>query len=647
MHDIASLYHDLLDDLQINTGLLTSDLDVETARRVWLANSFFKKLKPSDTKLADRACLDKFLFFNDTCRRFVLSPVHPFHDHVIGEVKTSLNDVVWRGPELKLDLASISAGFGLGPGANLDCESYDFYTKLYNSSLSRTDDRLYRYYRCAIVDNPLVLRAELDRKAHRGDAIVAGSRLSFVPKTSEVSRSICTEPTLNMLFQKGIGAYLEGELKRLFHVDLSRQPILNRRLARVGSLDGSFGTIDLSNASDSISIALVKELVPDVLFRWLMLARSPVTVLPDGTTVKLEMISSMGNAFTFPLMTLIFASLVTACYRVLGIKPGLAVGNFGSDKQMVPLNWAVFGDDIIVEKSAYEFVIGCLKLFGFSVNESKSFSAGSFRESCGGDYFKGHDIRGVYLKELKHDTHVYSAFNRLARWSAKSGVLLLKVSRRLYSAVPEHRRWLIPYTDGDAEGFKVPYELFIRLRPKLDDALLRRRDTSAKMRKQLLDERARPHSETLGANTTGYFASVAIPRSFAVPAGDLQSAEYAKAEHGLTGFPSMGVSSDELVPAQSKLPGFRYNGAGLWLALLGGFVRNGRISLRESEDDVNNRTKVHRRYSSSWNWTPVAGCDGRDFVWELMVEEYLCVPCTELTAPAEAHPLPLNKVESV
>jgi len=641
MHDIASLYQNLLDDLKIDTRVLTSDLDVETARRVWLAESFFKKLKPADTKLADRACLDKFLVSNDSCRRFVLSPIHPFHDTVINEVKASFDDVVFRGPEVKLDLRSIAAGFGLGPGANVDCDSYDFYTKLYNSSLTRTNDRLYREYRCAIVDQPLVLQAELQRKAHRGDSIVAGSRLSFVPKTCDVSRSICTEPTLNMLFQKGIGFYLENELKRRFNIDLSIQPRLNRRLARIGSSDGSFGTIDLSSASDSISIELVKSLVPDVLFRWLMLARSPATVLPDGTQVKLEMISSMGNAFTFPLMTLIFASLVTACYRVMGIKPALAQAKTRENKQLVPENWAVFGDDIIVEKSAYDFVISCLKLFGFAVNESKSFSAGSFRESCGGDYFKGHDIRGIYLKELKHDTHVYSAFNRLTRWSAKSGILLSKTCQQLYSAVAKHRRWLIPYTDGDAEGFKVPFEIFQRQTPDSLELLLRRRDTPAEVRKSILKERDRPHSLDLGATTIGYFASVAVPRSFAIPPGDLSECEEFLARQCPMSVPAERLAELE---RRCKLPGFRYNGPGLLHTLLGGFIRNGRIALRDDLEEL--RTKVRRRFTSSWTWTAAADLDGRDIVWELMVDEYLREPSTSESS-AWAHRPPFDNIELV
>jgi hypothetical protein len=409
-----------------------------------------------------------------------------------------------------------------------------------------------------------------------------------------------------MLFQKGIGAYLEKELQRKYHIDLSKQPRLNRKLARIGSADGSFGTIDLSSASDSISIELVKLLVPDVLFRWLMLARSPSTTLPDGRQVKLEMISSMGNAFTFPLMTLIFASLVTSCYRVLGIKP-----EYGT-KQNGPQNFAVFGDDIIVLKETYNFITSCLELFGFTVNESKSFNTGSFRESCGGDYFKGHQIRGIYIKELSHESHVYSAFNRIVRWSSDSGIPLPKTAFSLYSSLSPERRLIVPYSDGDAEGFKMSSSLYDEFYPKLRRALLQRDSIAPKDRKSLLSEGSedssrRAERQRFSNGIRGYFALCAVPKSFRIPDDK---------------------ADGEVVP-HGTLPGFVYNGPGLLITFLGGFIRNGRIALRT---EGASRAKVRRRFSSSWNWASAPGLMGRDLFWELTVEQYLREPCTSFVA---------------
>jgi hypothetical protein len=604
MYAITSLYQNLLSDLGLSGPIpLTSDLDLETARKSSIAGSFTKKFTDDAVcEQADAVCLDKFLSSNDSCRMYCYRPVHIFHDTVINEIKLSFDDIVYRGERLsQINLASISAGFGVGPGASVDCESYDFYTKLFNSPLSRTSEQLYREYRCAIVDTPLVYQAELLRKAHKGDSLVAGSRLSFVPKTRDVSRSICTEPTLNMLFQKGIGAYLEEQLRRKFSIDLSKQPILNRKLAQIGSKDGTFGTIDLSSASDSISIELVRMLVPPELFRWLTLARSPSTTLPDGREVKLDMISSMGNAFTFPLMTLIFASLVVSCYRVMGITPC-----YGS-KRNGPQNFAVFGDDIIVLKETYDFIVSTLEILGFTVNESKSFNSGDFRESCGGDYFKGHQIRGIYLKELSHESHVYSAFNRIVRWSSKTGIMLPRTAAALWNTCHPSKRWLVPPSSGDAEGFKVSADLHAELAPRLRAAILSKGSRSSSKVKAFARRSSNVQRGFRGGNSLGreYYSLVAEAKTYFIPDDKL----------------------DGEVVLKGSLPGFIYNGPGLLVSLLGGFIRNGRVSVRSEQL---NRTSVRRLYNSSWNWTAASDLNGRDLLWELTIEEYLRVPCTDL-----------------
>jgi hypothetical protein len=297
----ARLYHALLADLGIEAEQpITSDCSVSTVRRILMARSFLKKCTDEVLDDADVVAYDKFVACNNLCREFSLDPRNLYGDYVVNEVVSYFDNVGFSGPDLNLDLNLIKEGFGLGPGANLGCESYDFYTKLFDSKLSRTSEQLYRWYRCAINDHPSWIEAEKFRSSHRGDMIVAGSKLSFVPKTFEVSRTICTEPTLNMLFQKGIGAFLESRLLRDFRISLSFQPERNRALAKKGSIDGSFGTIDLSSASDSISIELCRHLLPKYLFRWLMDTRSPVTTFLGGEVIRLEMISSMGNVFTFP-----------------------------------------------------------------------------------------------------------------------------------------------------------------------------------------------------------------------------------------------------------------------------------------------------------------------------------------------------------
>jgi hypothetical protein len=257
-----------------------------------------------------------------------------------------------------------------------------------------------------------------------------------------------------MLFQKGIASVLEDLLVKVCGIDLRKQPDKNRRLAQLGSKEGKFGTIDLSSASDSMSIGLVREFFPKHVFDMLEMTRCPCTVLPDGTNVELHMISSMGNAFTFPLQTIFFTSLVYGAYRALSLhfdRPyGHSLGSF-----------AVFGDDIICRTEAYGLVTRLLSICGFSVNVDKSFNQGLFRESCGHDYFDGRNVRGVYIKTLRTLSDKYSAINRLNRWSAIWGIPLPTVIHSLLRGV----RFLpVPLDEMDDCGIKVPESLIRKRR---------------------------------------------------------------------------------------------------------------------------------------------------------------------------------------
>jgi hypothetical protein len=145
-----------------------------------------------------------------------------------------------------------------------------------------------------------------------------------------------------MLIQKALGAFLESCLAKSFGVSLKTQPDHNRELARIGSVDGSFGTIDLQSASDSISWSLVQRICPSNLLGFFRQARSERTVLPDGSEIDLNMISTMGNGFTFPIQTIIFACAVRFVASLMGLELNFPKTQFG-----------VFCDDIISKKKAY------------------------------------------------------------------------------------------------------------------------------------------------------------------------------------------------------------------------------------------------------------------------------------------------------
>lgn len=463
--------------MHISAGVLAELLEQDLIRNGWdgslelypgiperqvafqkLKLAYVKKYLPGTsggTSLeSDKAALELFLRTNEACR--VWEPDLSLFDSVdeiaLGEAKAFIQDFFFTSDgEFVLSRSNIYSWFGLGNGKNIGSGSTDLYSKLSTSRLSSTSLTLLDYYREGIEHHPTWTGLEACRYSRRGVDLVSSSRLSFVPKTTEISRTICTEPILNMLFQKGIGRSIEARLRQVLGIDLSRQPEKNALLARFGSIDGRFGTIDLSSASDSVSLPLCEYLLPRQVLYWLKLTRCEQTTLPGGKKIDLHMVSSMGNAFTFPLQTLLFSAVVYGVYRSLGIKLrkpfGRHVGNFG-----------VFGDDIIVETRSYDRVIKMLKFLGFTVNVDKSFNTGLFRESCGSDFYSGYNVRGVYLKRLADVSDVYSAINRLVRWCARHSASLTLTIDFLISKLP--RKYCeVPYDESDDAGVKVHSDL--------------------------------------------------------------------------------------------------------------------------------------------------------------------------------------------
>lgn len=260
-------------------------------------------------------------------------------------------------------------------------------------------------------------------------------KLEFVPKNARTYRGIVVEPSLNSVLQLGIGDYIARRLKRI-GVDISDQT-RNGELARRGSIANDLATLDLSSASDTISIELVRLLLPDDWFRLLNAARtSRISIKGESEEVTLEKFSSMGNGFTFPLETLIFWALTVSCC------PIGASGDIG-----------VYGDDIICPSGSVDDVIGILTLCGFSVNTEKSFWDGPFRESCGRDYYLGIACRPYYQKHLVSGRTLFTAHNYFIRNFDDEG------AAAVLDAIPRPLRLYGP--DGYGDGHLVS-ELYPR-----------------------------------------------------------------------------------------------------------------------------------------------------------------------------------------
>jgi hypothetical protein len=483
-HNSSVLFQNLLDDFtdyvdsdtlsRLRAGVVVepwSGISPAEYACITLAKTFYKKFVDDVADDADARALEKFLAVNARCGAWTdLSNVS--HDEILmGELRASLHRFWFKdGEPLVSDENQIWSELRCGPGASLNAVSYDFYSKLFGSPLSVTNDAIYRSYRGYIAQIPTWSAAESFRADHYGCCkVVGGNRLSFVPKQRDISRIICVEPTLNMSGQLGLGEILSRRLREVYGIDLSRQPERNRELARVGSLLEVFSTIDLSSASDSLSLKMLRAVMPPDFLWWLEQFRSPTTTLPDGKLVELEMVSTMGNGYTFPLQTILFSCIVSAAARSRGKRlwwpradSSGAVGVFGDDL-VIPTHFHYFPNGSC-ESYGVELVrdvLRLLELLGFVVNAEKTFLEGPFRESCGGDYFVGHYVRGVYIKTLKTMESRFVAINRLNHWSAMTGIVLNRTVRFLLKST---RFQPVPLWENDDAGVRVPLSYLKRYR---------------------------------------------------------------------------------------------------------------------------------------------------------------------------------------
>jgi hypothetical protein len=203
--------------------------------------------------------------------------------------------------------------------------------------------------------------------------------LTNVPKSFKALRSIMPNTTLGSFYTAGLGDYISDRLKSN-GLNIRTLQERHKVLAKRFSETRSHVTADLSSASDSITFALLNRIIP----------RDWMTALNKGrirhfhhenehglNRLYMHSFMTMGIGFTFPLETLVFYSILESIRR-LTKSPGFV---------------SVYGDDLIYHRKMHPVVLGVFSLLRFQVNEDKTFVESFFRESCGGDYYHGTDVR--------------------------------------------------------------------------------------------------------------------------------------------------------------------------------------------------------------------------------------------------------------
>lgn len=256
-----------------------------------------------------------------------------------------------------------------------------------------------------------------------------------VPKSLTSNRTISAEPTTLQYLQqdvlRALDEYFVDNLSSRINLhDQTR----SRLLAQVGSSDGSYSTIDLSSASDSVTLDLIEALFDGMPILYPLLATRSTSnrvKSKDGRidcVIQTRKFAPMGSSTCFPVECIVFAVMAEVAIRETRGRAS-RVGDY-----------VVYGDDIVIRDEYAAALVETLTFFGFDVNVSKSFygdrtcvlngrevEPAHFREACGIECLNGEDITPLRLSR-----RLVSATDNRSTKLAGQGVGLIDLVNRAY-----------------------------------------------------------------------------------------------------------------------------------------------------------------------------------------------------------------------
>jgi hypothetical protein len=266
------------------------------------------------------------------------------------------------------------------------------------------------------------------------------ARVILVPKDSRGPRLISCEPLENQWVQQGLGAALVRHVERHSFTKRSvrftdQRP--NQQAALLGSLDGGYATLDLKEASDRVSVGLVRLLWPSKVLPYLLACRSLATTLPDGRVIALRKYAPMGSALCFPVLALTIWAILHA----------------GIDDAHTRESMLVYGDDVIVPTAQAMNAIELLERFGLLVNRSKSCVSGFFRESCGVDAYMNADVTPIRIRTVWPSSPSPDSY---ISWIAKANQFYDKKYMNVYEMICQKLFQLYGHIPDKSMGLLVP-----------------------------------------------------------------------------------------------------------------------------------------------------------------------------------------------
>lgn len=304
------------------------------------------------------------------------------------------------------------------------------------------------------------------------------SRLEFAWKNMKVARSICMEPTVIMYFQQAVADMMESAiadcpLHEFIHL---KDQTVNQSLCDFGSFTGTIDTLDLSSASDSVHIDLVKSIFPIDWQIFMLATRNGYALTPDGV-YRLKKFAPMGSAVCFPTQCIIFSLICIYAAYLYSVDCTVASDPLVVEPQILTdllsrisrnpcsykdMRWnlqplGIYGDDICCDYRITSNIIDLLSLLGFEVNKGKSFTGSqAFRESCGLFSLCGVDVTPLYyrvkgVRKVLSYSHIYSQVSIINECLQRGYVNLRKF---LITSLKEwdsrHREFAIPFIPWDS-----------------------------------------------------------------------------------------------------------------------------------------------------------------------------------------------------
>lgn len=405
-----------------------------------------------DDELTQKA-IDTFLETQNRISAIDLNGVSTFTTRVLDLAKIYISRVLGvYSDELHRNLCRFGRKASVGVPARSACEAARWELPLsgsleqiawFDSEMSQIDcvqEYWYNQIHCDLLGKKPV------RSFYQATSSL---KLTLVPKSFKSLRAIMPNTTIGSYMSFGLGEMMRKRLKREGY-DISSLQMRHRSLACQGSVHNLTVTADLSSASDSISTKLVERLFPSDWFDILNQSRIGTVVLPNNQRVESLTFCTMGVGYTFPLQTLVFLALLKSIQATLYDR---------FDRRTI----SVYGDDMIYSSRMHKEVVQVFQELGFVINLDKTFHEGQFRESCGGDYYRGVDVRPFQpqngpatVRKRAYEAILYKFVNGLlARWSEYeiSGTLDF-LTHEIESVTGKCK--IVPKDHPDDSGIKCP-----------------------------------------------------------------------------------------------------------------------------------------------------------------------------------------------